>query len=324
MAETATTTSSWTATTRTERCSAFGEELEGLAEVGDLGVGLLLARLQRLLAPVDPHDGDLLLQAGLHVVVVALRHVDPPLLRAHAPLALVEVRRVGLVGADLLRGDHEVEVGREVAPRLPEELVVDVRDQPDLDLLGELLQRRVGLLEGAPALDGVGQEARARGLEVPADVLGDAHRGPAQDLGVELVGARHDLALDGEEAIDDVVAVDLDAVARGLLGEGLVGAGLPVDEGAVDVEADEGDVLGNGHVRAGIMPIPSGAGPARRYRPRVEMSAAPPTAMSHTPGVRRERVVVETERYRLTGTISVPGEGYRSRVSDLFNAPDRE
>jgi hypothetical protein len=54
------------------------------------------------------------------------------------------------------------------------------------------------------------------------------------------------------------------------------------------------------------------------------MSAAPPTAMSHTPGVRRERVVVETERYRLTGTISVPGEGYRSRVSDLFNAPDRE
>src|SRR3954447_13485699 len=123
MAETATTTSSWTATTRTE-CSALDEQLVGLAKVRDLGVGLLLARLQGLLAPVDPHDRDLLLQAGLHVVVVALGHVDPALLGPDAPLALVEVRRVGLVGADLLRGDHEVEVDRDVAPRLTEELVV--------------------------------------------------------------------------------------------------------------------------------------------------------------------------------------------------------
>src|SRR3954451_3004547 len=264
MAETATTTSSWTATTRTERRSAFDEELEGLAEVRDLGVGLLLARLQRLLAPVDPHDRDLLLQAGLDVVVVALGHVHPALLGPDAPLALVEVRRVGLVGADLLRGDHEVEVDRHVAPRLAEELVVDVGDQPDLDLLLELLQRRVGLLERRPALDRVGQEARPGGLELPADVLGDAHRGAAQDLGVELVGARHDLALDGEEALDDVVAVDLDAVARRLSGEGVVGAALPVDQRAVDVEGDEGDVLGDGHVRRGIMPIPPGRRPAGR------------------------------------------------------------
>jgi hypothetical protein len=40
--------------------------------------------------------------------------------------------------------------------------------------------------------------------------------------------------------------------------------------------------------------------------------------MSH----RHERVVVETTRHRIEGTLTLPAEGYRSRVSDLFNASD--
>lgn len=56
------------------------------------------------------------------------------------------------------------------------------------------------------------------------------------------------------------------------------------------------------------------------------MSLGPePSAVSATPtAMRRERVLVETDRYRLTGEISVPDAGYRSRVSDLFNAADRD
>ena len=34
---------------------------------------------------------------------------------------------------------------------------------------------------------------------------------------------------------------------------------------------------------------------------------------------RHERVVVETTRHRIEGTLTLPAEGYRSRVSDLFN-----
>ncbi len=49
------------------------------------------------------------------------------------------------------------------------------------------------------------------------------------------------------------IAVDLKAVALRLLGEGLVDARLPVDQRAVDVEGDKGDVLGQRH-RAMIMP----------------------------------------------------------------------
>jgi Family of unknown function (DUF6812) len=39
---------------------------------------------------------------------------------------------------------------------------------------------------------------------------------------------------------------------------------------------------------------------------------------------REERIVVETGRYRLTGTVRLPAEGYRSRLTDHLNAGERE
>jgi hypothetical protein len=35
--------------------------------------------------------------------------------------------------------------------------------------------------------------------------------------------------------------------------------------------------------------------------------------------VRRERVVLETERYRILGDVTLPAEGFHSRLSDLLN-----
>jgi hypothetical protein len=40
--------------------------------------------------------------------------------------------------------------------------------------------------------------------------------------------------------------------------------------------------------------------------------------------VRLERVVVETDRYRVEGDITLPLEGYRSRLSDYVNRQDQE
>ena len=37
---------------------------------------------------------------------------------------------------------------------------------------------------------------------------------------------------------------------------------------------------------------------------------------------RQERVVVETERYRVEGKLTLPREGYRSRLSDYLNRGD--
>ena len=34
---------------------------------------------------------------------------------------------------------------------------------------------------------------------------------------------------------------------------------------------------------------------------------------------RRERVVLETERYRIVGDATLPAEGFHSRLSDLLN-----
>ena len=35
--------------------------------------------------------------------------------------------------------------------------------------------------------------------------------------------------------------------------------------------------------------------------------------------VKRERIVVETERYSIVGDVTLPAEGFHSRLSDLLN-----
>lgn len=39
---------------------------------------------------------------------------------------------------------------------------------------------------------------------------------------------------------------------------------------------------------------------------------------------RTERVTVETARHRITGTLTLARDGYRSRVSDVLNASERD
>jgi Family of unknown function (DUF6812) len=38
---------------------------------------------------------------------------------------------------------------------------------------------------------------------------------------------------------------------------------------------------------------------------------------------RDQRIVVETERYRITGVLRLPRDGYRSRLTDYLNSPER-
>src|SRR3954465_9738971 len=40
--------------------------------------------------------------------------------------------------------------------------------------------------------------------------------------------------------------------------------------------------------------------------------------------LREEQVVLETDRYRISGTLTLPREGYRSRLSDYVKQRDRE
>lgn len=39
---------------------------------------------------------------------------------------------------------------------------------------------------------------------------------------------------------------------------------------------------------------------------------------------RLEQIVLETDRYRIQGMLTLPREGYRSRLSDYVNQPERE
>ena len=38
--------------------------------------------------------------------------------------------------------------------------------------------------------------------------------------------------------------------------------------------------------------------------------------------LRQEKVIIETDRYRIDGSMTVPAEGYRSRLSDHINRRD--
>lgn len=44
------------------------------------------------------------------------------------------------------------------------------------------------------------------------------------------------------------------------------------------------------------------------------------TGMDH----RREKIRIETERHRIEGLITLARDGYRSRVSDVLNASERD
>jgi hypothetical protein len=39
---------------------------------------------------------------------------------------------------------------------------------------------------------------------------------------------------------------------------------------------------------------------------------------------RDERVIVETDRHRITGRLRLPADGYRSRLTDYLNSSERE
>src|SRR3954470_7824155 len=238
--------SRWTATARIGSAAGLrhAEQLRRVAEGLDLLGRLLLAGLELLAVSVHPDYRDLQLEAGVGVRCVAGGDVHPARLAADSTLALLEVRGVGLVGAHLLSGDDEVEVDAEVPPRRAEQLVVDVREDAYLELLGEAFELSVRLAERHPARHARGEEARPRRLELPTELLGRSHGGAPQHFGVELVRAALDLPLDVEEQRHELVPIDREPVPIRLLLERFVRPALPVDERAVAVEGDEANILG--------------------------------------------------------------------------------
>jgi hypothetical protein len=92
-----------------------------------------------------------------------------------------------------------------------------------------------------------GRKFGARRLELPAQLAGHPHRGPAQHLGIQLVRPALDLALNIDEAGDQNIAVDREPVTVGLLLECVVHPCLPIDQGAVTIERDEFDVFRKSH-----------------------------------------------------------------------------
>jgi hypothetical protein len=56
------------------------------------------------------------------------------------------------------------------------------------------------------------------------------------------------------------------------------------------------------------------------------MNATEPAPEGDQPGIdlRTERIRIETERHRIEGMLTLARDGYRSRVSDVLNASERD
>jgi hypothetical protein len=67
---------------------------------------------------------------------------------------------------------------------------------------------------------------------------------------------------------------------------------------------------------------------ARRQQPRgtavgiTRAASAAETLSSIRVDQRPVRILAETERYRITGVVFLPPDGYRSRLSDYLNTPE--
>jgi hypothetical protein len=64
---------------------------------------------------------------------------------------------------------------------------------------------------------------------------------------------------------------------------------------------------------------PSKVAHASKHRSAAAARAIVGPAMEH----RDEQIIVETDRYRITGVLRLPRDGYRSRLTDYLNASER-
>src|SRR5271166_793810 len=62
------------------------------------------------------------------------------------------------------------------------------------------------------------------------------------------------------------------------------------------------------------------------YRMNEDLEQGEPGIEDEQPGIeyRKERISLETERHRIEGVLTLARDGYRSRVSDVLNASERE
>ena len=218
----------------TRRVETSGE----IGEVQDFEVGVDFGA-RRLSLPVDPCDADAEGAAGDDVVKVALRGVEPAAL-ADPPARRFEVGGGGLVRADLLRRDEEVERHGQVAERAGEEVVIHVGEDSEAVTGGhESLERGIRVGEGPPGGERVGEPARAFGRQGPGKAFCDAQGRFRQHVPVGAKGTRFDGRLDRGVSGENLRARNREAVGASRVFKPGADAELPIDERSVAIERDD-------------------------------------------------------------------------------------
>src|SRR5258706_5786496 len=218
--------------------SGAAERVRESRERADLEVGTSI-RVTRLPVAVDPGDRNAESAAGDDVVEVAPRRVEPSAFPDPPPRGL-EVAGSGLVGADLLRGDEELEGDGEVAEGAGEQIVIHVGEDSEAAAGGdEPFERGIGVGKRLPGRERVGQPARALGRQRPAEMFRDTEGCFRQDIPVGPEGFRFDGRLDLRVGGEDLGPRERETLPGGGPFEPRADAALPVDERSVAIESNE-------------------------------------------------------------------------------------
>src|SRR5216117_931714 len=163
--------------------------------------------------------------------------------------ALERLARAGFRLRILSNGDDDL-----LPARTRQEVVVHVGEDAEPEPRAcEPLQRRVRVGERRPGGQALGQEPRARLGKRPAKLPRHAAHALGQHLAVAPVALGLDDGLHPLVGLQRPAFVEIPAMGRHRVGEGVDDASVPVDQGAIAVEGD--DVIESGHRRVRSCPL---------------------------------------------------------------------
>src|SRR6185295_19997909 len=125
------------------------QNIRQFAQIANLVSWRWPAGIWTLAFAINPHNGYSKSGTRNDIVKITLCGVKQTLARK-AGDRLIEMCESWFIRPDLLRRDYQIELDGEMASCCREEIIIDVRENPELELAGQSLKRRVRVRERFP------------------------------------------------------------------------------------------------------------------------------------------------------------------------------
>src|SRR5262249_24669764 len=185
---------------------------------------------------VDPDNGDLQPFGRHDIVIITLGSVKQSLWGS-ATTCLPEVSVRGLVGMDLLGSHYRVKYHLQMAKRVPQEIVNDIRQDSELKGSREPQQRWIRVREGWPGTDARGQKPLVSLRDLESESRCNQGSRAVQHVAIRNVFAGFQLRLNLMVSLDQRSSLQLCSRDPGL--KGVEYAAFPVNQSPVTIKSND-------------------------------------------------------------------------------------